>query len=277
MYTIVYQGVQDTQEHVLSQNLDWPTTIGFTIRWGQDGNGNSDMRELIGAALAVWLGVAGAAMTQDRIPGPVVVELYTSQGCSSCPPADEAFAGLTARPDVIALALHVDYWDYMGWKDSFAQPKFTERQRAYARVAGARTIYTPQMIVGGMEHLVGVRPAELAAMIARHGAMPAKAEMQALREGGAVRITAAPVARLPQGMVVQLVRYTPQATVEIRGGENAGRQITYRNIVTDWRRVGTWDGAAPLSMTVDVAPGDSGVVILQAPGPGPIIAAARLP
>ncbi|MGL4278998.1 MAG: DUF1223 domain-containing protein [Albidovulum sp.] len=216
-------------------------------------------------------------MAEDAAPGPVVVELYTSQGCSSCPPADEIFAGLTARPDVIALALHVDYWDYIGWKDSFALPQFTERQRAYARVAGARTIYTPQMIVGGAEHLVGVRPAELAAMIARHGAMPAKAGLRAVREGGAVRITAAPVALLPDGAVVQLVRYMPEATVEIRGGENAGRRITYHNIVTDWRRVGTWDGTQPLSMTVDVAPGGKGVVLLQAPGPGPILAAARLP
>jgi hypothetical protein len=240
-------------------------------------NGISDMRVVFSAAMAVWLGVAGGAMAQDAAPGPVVVELYTSQGCSSCPPADEIFAGLTTRPDVIALALHVDYWDYIGWKDSFALPQFTERQRAYAREAGARTIYTPQMIVGGLEHLVGVRPAELAAMIARHGAMPAKVAMQTLREGGAVRITATPIAQLPQGTLIQLVRYRPEASVEIRGGENAGRLITYHNIVTEWRRVGTWDGASPLSLSVDVAPGDNGVVILQEPGPGPIIAAARLP
>jgi len=269
--------VQDTPKHELSQNLDWRNAMGFSMPGDGTKNGISEMRVVFGAALAVWLGVAGAAMAQDAAPGPVVVELYTSQGCASCPPADETFAGLTARPDVIALALHVDYWDYIGWKDSFAQPAFTERQRAYARVAGARTIYTPQLIVGGMEHLVGLRPAELAAMIARHAAMPAKAEMQALREGGAVRITASPVARLPKGAVVQIVRYMPEATVEIRGGENAGRQITYRNVVTDWRRVATWDGATPLSMTVEVAPGDSGVVILQEPGPGPILAAARLP
>lgn len=235
------------------------------------------MRVVFSAVLAVWLGVAGGAMAQDAARGPVVVELYTSQGCSSCPPADEIFAGLAARPDVIALALHVDYWDYIGWKDSFAQPQFTERQRNYARTAGARSIYTPQMIVSGMEHLVGVRPAELMAMIARHAAMPPKAEVQALRDGGMVRITADPVQALAGGAVVQIVRYRPEATVEIRGGENAGRAITYHNIVTDWRRIGTWDGATPLSMTVDLAPGSDGVVILQAPGPGPIFAAARLP
>lgn len=229
------------------------------------------------AALALLLGAGVSANAEDRGQGPVVVELYTSQGCSSCPPADEIFAGLTARPDVIALALHVDYWDYIGWKDSFGRPQFTERQRAYARVAGARTIYTPQMIVSGMEHLVGVRPAELMSMITRHAAMPAKAELRAQREGGMVRITANPMQALDAGAVVEIIRYMPQATVEIRGGENAGRAITYHNIVTDWQRIGIWDGAAPLSMTVQEAPGGNGVVILQEPGPGPILAAARLP
>lgn len=229
------------------------------------------------AALALLMGAGASADAEDRGQGPVVVELYTSQGCSSCPPADEIFAGLVGRADVIALALHVDYWDYIGWKDSFASPRFTERQRAYARAAGARTIYTPQMVVSGMEHLVGVRPAELTAMIARHGAMPPKAVMVVTRNGGSIQITATSGQVLPQGAVVQLVRYKPLETVEIRAGENAGRQIEYHNIVTDWRSVGNWDGAVPLSLTVDVPAGTPSVVILQEPGPGPIIAAAKLP
>lgn len=236
------------------------------------------MRVVMGAtALALLLGAGGLANAEDRGQGPVVVELYTSQGCSSCPPADEIFAGLVGREDIIALALHVDYWDYIGWKDSFASPKFTERQRAYARAAGARTIYTPQMVVSGMDHLVGVRPAELAAMIARFGAMPPKAALGLKRDGGTVHLSAAPVAGLPQGAVVQLVRYKPVETVEIRAGENAGRQIEYHNIVTDWRSIGSWNGTSPLSMNLDVAPGTPSVVILQEPGPGPIIAAAKLP
>lgn len=236
------------------------------------------MRVVLGAvSLALLFGAAAPSWAKDRGQGPVVVELYTSQGCSSCPPADEILAGLTKRSDVIALALHVDYWDYIGWKDKFAQPKFTERQRGYAQVAGARTIYTPQMIVGGMEHLVGARHAELTAMIARHAAMPPRAEVQVKRDGGKVRITAEAVQGLPKGAVVQIVHYRPAATVEIRGGENAGRAITYHNIVTDWARVGTWDGASALSISVDLAPGGHGVVILQEPGPGPIVAAARLP
>ena len=106
--------------------------------------------------LASFIGAAAAA---DR---PVVVELYTSQGCSSCPPADAILAELADREDVIALAFHVDYWDYIGWKDIFADPANTLRQRNYARVAGARSVYTPQMIVDGQDHVVGTKPMKLA-------------------------------------------------------------------------------------------------------------------
>lgn len=234
------------------------------------------MKARIGAALAIWLGVAGLAMADDQGQGSVVVELYTSQGCSSCPPADEILAGLADRGDVIALALHVDYWDYIGWKDVFGSPQFTERQRAYARAAGARTIYTPQMIVDGMEHLVGARPAELTALIKRYEAMPEKAVLDVARRGGTLAISARTVGRLPRGAVVQLVRYKPEETVEIRSGENAGREISYRNIVTEWHSLGTWDGSAPLSMAVPVTDSQPIVVILQEPGPGRIIAATAL-
>ena len=234
------------------------------------------MKARIGAALAIWLGVAGLAMADDQGQGSVVVELYTSQGCSSCPPADEILAGLADRGDVIALALHVDYWDYIGWKDVFGSPQFTERQRAYARAAGARTIYTPQMIVDGMEHLVGARPAELTALIKRYEAMPEQAVLDVARKGGTLAISARTIGRLPRGAVVQLVRYKPEETVEIRSGENAGREISYRNIVTEWHSLGTWDGSAPLSMDVSVSDSQPIVVILQEPGPGRIIAATAL-
>ena len=95
----------------------------------------------------------------------VVVELYTSQGCSSCPPADKLLAELASRKDVLPLALHVDYWDYIGWADVFADPAYTKRQRAYARVAGSRSIYTPQMIVGGKDHVIGFKPMAVAGVM----------------------------------------------------------------------------------------------------------------
>ncbi len=234
------------------------------------------MKARIGAALAIWLGATGLAMADDQGQGSVVVELFTSQGCSSCPPADEIFAGLADRGEVIALALHVDYWDYIGWKDVFGSAQFTERQRAYARAAGARTIYTPQMIVDGMERLVGARPAELTALIERYEAMPEQAVLDVARNGGTLAISARTIGRLPRGAVVQLVRYKPEERVEIRSGENAGREISYRNIVTEWHSLGAWDGSAPLSMSVPVSGSQPIVVILQEPGPGRIIAATAL-
>lgn len=233
------------------------------------------MRRMITTAVGFWLTLAGTGLAQPATGSPVVVELYTSQGCSSCPPADELLEQIAGRADVIALALHVDYWDYIGWKDTFGNPAFTKRQRAYAAVAGVRTIYTPQMIVGGMDHLVGVRPAELAALLSRHAARARPVGLRLDRVGDGVRVTAA-AAPLPKGAVVQLVRYRPHERVEIRQGENAGKAIDYSNIVTEWRRVVDWDGRADLSLTVAAPGGDPVVVILQEPGPGPVIAAAAL-
>lgn len=224
------------------------------------------------AALALWAG-AGAAQT-DRL---VVVELYTSQGCSACPPADALLSRLAARDDVLALALHVDYWDYIGWADSFASPAFTARQKAYALAAGSRTVYTPQIVVGGRDHLVGTREMELGELIEAHGDLPQDVALSAARSGGIVVIRASAPAPLPRPVLVQLVRYLPEQTVEILRGENAGRTITYSNIVTDWREVGRWAGEAPLEISAEMPGEDRAAVILQEEGPGPVVAAAFVP
>ena len=278
LYTIVHNSPQGDSGTALdvSQNLDWPIAIRFTRNVGARGYGTQDMRRMISAALGLWLGLAGMGFAQSGTANPVVVELYTSQGCSSCPPADKILNGLAQRPDVIALALHVDYWDYIGWKDSFADPAYSKRQRAYARFAGARTVYTPQMIVGGMDHLVGVRPAEVDALIRRFAAKPAPVALSLRRSGGVVRVSARAGVPLPRGAVVQIVRYKPTETVTIQRGENAGKTIDYANIVTDWRQAGDWDGTSDLTLDLK-APGDDPVVIIiQEPGPGPILAAAVL-
>ncbi len=216
---------------------------------------------------------AGAAVAQDRL---VVVELYTSQGCSSCPPADDLFARLAAREDVLPLALHVDYWDYIGWKDSFANPAFSNRQKAYARVAGSRTVYTPQMIVGGVDHLVGTREMELGVLLERHADLAEPVTLHVSRSGDVAMIRLEPAAGPVGEVLVQLVRYMPSATVEIHRGENAGRTITYTNIVTDWRILGEWSGAEPVEMSTEVSGSDPAAVILQREGPGEIVAAAVL-
>lgn len=220
-------------------------------------------------ALPAW------AAADDR-PAPVVIELFTSQGCSSCPPADALLETLAMKEDVIALALHVDYWDYIGWEDAFADPAFTLRQKGYAHVAGARTIYTPQMIVGGMEHLVGVRPEELRSLIAQHQSTPAPIKVTLTRADGQLHIAAEAQEPQTEPLVVQLVRYHPSESVMITRGENAGQTVNYVNIVSSWTELGVWDGVEPLSMSEDISGMEPAVVILQQPGPGMIMGAARL-
>ena len=233
------------------------------------------MRRILGAALGLWLGTTGLGLAQSATDNPVVVELYTSQGCSSCPPADALLHELAPRDDVIALALHVDYWDYIGWKDVFADPAHSKRQRAYARLAGTR-VYTPQMVVMGQDHLVGLRPMQLSNLIKAHGAKSPPVQLSLSLGDGKLRIDAAPVQPLDRDVVVQIVRYSPEETVDIRRGENAGRRLTYANIVTSWTPIGAWDGKTPTTIEVEAAGSEPIVVILQEEGPGPILAAARL-
>lgn len=227
---------------------------------------------LIHAATAALIAFA----TPTVADGPVVVELYTSQGCSSCPPADEMLHDLARRSDVIALALHVDYWDYIGWADSFADPAHTQRQQNYARVAGAGTIYTPQMIIGGEDHVIGTKPMDVADAIQSHRNNPTGVSVSLRRSGNRVTIKGETLRSLPNGTVVQLVRFNPQQTVDIRRGENAGRQLSYANIVISWDVVGEWSGRGDLDMTVTAAGAAPVVVIVQEPGPGSVMAAAIL-
>ena len=230
------------------------------------------MRQVLAAALlAIVWGSSGAA--QDN---PVVVELFTSQGCSSCPPADAMLQDLARRDDVIALALHVDYWDYIGWADSFADPAYTERQRRYARVAGAKMIYTPQMVIGGQDHIVGAKPMELADTIREHRQVRTGVGVVLTRSGEILRIEARGQQAPARPIVVQLVRYDPEETVAIRRGENAGRTLTYANIVESWQVLGEWQRGQSWVAETPVEGGEPIVVILQERGPGPILAAAEL-
>lgn len=230
------------------------------------------MRRLLKCCAAISLVVAGAAQAESN---PVVVELFTSQGCSSCPPADQLLKELGDREDVIPLALHIDYWDYIGWKDIFAQSIFTKRQKAYARSAGRTMIYTPQMIIDGQEDIVGNRPMDLADLIARHKAHPSPVGLTITRQGDTLHIVAN--AKEPQGPLdIHLVRYTPRQTVSIKRGENSGLTATYTNIVTDWQRLEPWDGHGTLDRVTPVS-GDAPVVVLvQKVAYGSILAAARL-
>ncbi|MFE3835497.1 DUF1223 domain-containing protein [Pseudogemmobacter sonorensis] len=233
------------------------------------------MRHLVSAVCGAFCGIVLCAAGALRAEPVVVVELFTSQGCVSCPPADAFFARLAEDPRVIPLSLHVDYWDYIGWKDSFADPRFTERQKAYARAIGSKTIYTPQFIVEGLDRVEGFSADETLAHIAHRLARPSAVSLRVTRRGGGLVIHADADPPLDQPVRVQVVRYLPEQTVTIERGENAGKTVTYRNVVTSWDNLGDWPGRAPLELEVALAGDAPAVVIVQAPGPGEILAAAR--
>lgn len=229
------------------------------------------MIRLISGITAVFLTFAAPAWSQSN---QVVVELFTSQGCSSCPPADAILHELAGRDDVIAIALHVDYWDYIGWKDEFATPAFSKRQRNYAREGGRRSVYTPQMIVNGQTDIVGAKAMKLSEAIAAHAAMPMPVTVQLVRSGDAVRIDAS--SETTGSFVVQMLRYQPLRETRITRGENAGYTLKYANVAEDWQELTTWDGQAPLSLAAEAAGSEPVVVLVQRAGHGPIVGAARL-
>lgn len=220
---------------------------------------------------------------------PVVVELFTSQGCSSCPPADAMLETLADDPGILPLSLHVDYWDYLGWADSFANPEFTARQEAYARAAGERSVYTPQLIIDGQDTAVAPGPVQLMGLIDAHRASPAVVSLNREQTAEGDRIEIVPLSELAMPIDVILVRYAPQRTVEIKAGENRGREMTYVNVVLSLEKLADWDGQAPLRLTVrqeglpdDSFPADTRHVILVQEDlsgkemPGPILAAIGL-
>jgi hypothetical protein len=206
---------------------------------------------------------------------PVVVELFTSQGCPSCPPADKLLHELAQRDDVIPLALHVDYWDYIGWKDEFSHPDYAKRQRGYAVQAKRRSVYTPQMIVNGVTDIVGARRMELSKAIAHHADLPSRVELSVNRSGSEILINAQPT-KVDGPLIVRMLRYTPQRSAHITRGENAGHTMLYANVTENWTVLAEWDGTTALALT-SVVEGDKPVVVLvQQDQHGPILAAVRL-
>jgi hypothetical protein len=226
--------------------------------------------------LAAWPAASPAA-AEDEARAPVVVELYTSQGCSSCPPADALLAELAERADLIALSLHVDYWDYIGWKDRFALPANTARQRAYARRLDRRTVYTPQIVVDGTYDVIGSRAHAVDNAIAMAAETPPRVPVTLAAEG--VRLPQTP---LDGPAPVWLFVYDAWHETEIARGENAGRALGYAHVVRRTEKIAAWDGRAatlPLDLSADRAAGRKGAaVVVHAPGEalGRVIGAARI-
>jgi hypothetical protein len=181
-----------------------------------------------------------AAQAQTR----AVVELFTSQGCSSCPPADKLLGELTDDPSLVAISVPIDYWDYLGWKDSFANPRNTARQKGYAQVRGDGQVYTPQVVVNGSIHALGSDKAAIERAIAMaHGSAGAAFLPVSLAVvDGRINLN---VPQAPDGPAeAWLCGLTKAATVAIGRGENKGRTITYRNVVRRWIKLGDWSGRA---------------------------------
>ncbi len=203
---------------------------------------------------------------------PTVVELYQSQGCSSCPPADAVLNALADRPDVLALNFAVTYWDRLGWKDSFAQPAFTRRQWDYANRAGRESVATPQMIINGTGVITGNRRSEVDAAIGRFARRSAGPAIGV--EGRKVTVAAGAAAG---PSTLWLVRYdTRTIAVPIGAGENAGRTLPHRNVVRELISLGTWKGRA-MQFALPASKGHlAAAVLLQQGSGGPILAARKL-
>ncbi len=223
---------------------------------------------------AAFLSILPASSYADN---PVVVELFTSQGCSSCPPADRVLAELADKDYVIALALHVDYWDYLGWKDAFAQPAFSARQRNYARAWNERSVYTPQMVVQGNQYMVGSRGDEVQRQIMEHESQPQTVMLSVAFSEGSATISIQPADRNVAGSAVYLVGYAAGQEVTIERGELRGQTLHYVNVVKSWDTIAEWDGASAIFLRVhDLDNLLYYAVIVQEAGQGRILAAARL-
>lgn len=228
-------------------------------------------------ALSLVFSASGHAAEMRNDPK-AVVELFTSQGCSSCPPADAALKELGAHEDIIALGYHVDYWDYIGWRDIFGDPAFSQYQRAYAKAQGKSGVYTPQLVINGTKDVVGSRPAEV-----RNALSSASLEVPVTLSTHDDMLDISIAERPGDGSAaVWLVAYKKNASVKIERGENKGRTIDYTHIVTKRQILGMWSGQKGAQITLPLADvlgedSDGAAIIVQRDDkglPGQILGAA---
>jgi hypothetical protein len=221
-------------------------------------------------ALAGVFAISDAALAPAADAGPTVVELFTSQGCSSCPPANANLAALSDRPGVLALSFSVTYWDRLGWKDTFGRPDYTARQEAYEAPLGEPGAFTPQMVIDGRKSLVGNELGEVERLVAAARRDPGPS---LTLSGGVAQIGAGSAPRA--GADIWLVRYDPRRVkVAVSRGENAGRTLPHKNVVHDLSLLGRWTGSVMTIPTPQLVDGLHMAVIVQTHAGGPILAAA---
>jgi hypothetical protein len=225
--------------------------------------------------------VAGPADAEPR----AVVELFTSQGCSSCPAADRVLGELAKEPNVIALSLPIDYWDYLGWKDTLADSRFSARQKAYSQMRGDRDVYTPQVVVNGSAHVIGSDRAGIEGAIDTtkkdDGVMSVPVSMSLSGKQINVSVAASNKGSAVRHGEVWICSVSKSVPISIGRGENRGRQVTYHNVVRNLLKVGDWNGNAgswtvPLE-NISREGVDAAVVYVQngnRENPGPMLGAA---
>lgn len=220
-------------------------------------------------------GVARAAASR-----PVVVELFTSQGCSSCPPADAIFSDLTLHEQVVALTYHVDYWDYLGWRDTLGSKEFSQRQYDYAKSRGDMEVYTPQAIINGRSHVVGSKKADIVASI-EAAAKSGGTWVDFGLEGHAKNLTVTlPETPGVQDATLWLIAVEKTVDVKIERGENAGRTVSYKNVVRKMSPAAMWNGEVttirmPRNPTMPEG-ANSCAALLQLGKAGPVIGVSRM-
>lgn len=235
---------------------------------------------IVAAVALGWLAVSGPAGAAERGQNNLtVVELYTSQGCSSCPPADALLGRLAKQDGILALSFHVDYWDYIGWKDPYGNATNSARQRAYKRSFDRSYVYTPQMVINGMIETTGSNEAGVLAGIER-ARSASKVPIGLSRDkSGGLRISIAALDN-PIQSEVWLALFDLQQTTRVRRGENRGRTIKNYNVVREFSKIGEWNGTATvLTVSADKLKPHAGRgcgVFLQSELKGPILGAATI-
>ena len=204
-------------------------------------------------SISRWSGALGvcaiiAVIRPAQADPRAVIELFTSQGCSSCPPADKILGDLAKDPSVIALSMPIDYWDYLGWKDTLADSRFSARQKAYSQMRGDREVYTPQVVVNGSTHVIGSdrEGIESAIDVTRKGDGVMSVPVTMTLAGKQINVTIAASARGPAAShgEVWICSVSKAVPISIGRGENRGREITYHNVVRNLLKVGDWNGSS---------------------------------
>ena len=262
------------------------------LAWPTEDSGGSFAQPYAGSASQPGIGITDTGQPASLLPAatalvtlrqitaarPVVVELFTSEGCSSCPPADQYLTELAERRDLLALSFHVDYWDYIGWQDRFAAPAFTQRQRDYAKAKGERIVYTPQIVIAGAVVEVGSDRVAVEAGLREARNRKVTVEPVLARDGADLRLTL-PATNLAVPATLWFVTYSHRDESNVTAGENNGRRMVSANVVRSLRKVGQWEGGAftqILRLTPDeiAASPDAGALIANEAGFGPVVAAA---